>query len=117
MAQEHALGPVLQIPEGEGRNFVVEGRRIAVFRVRSGGVFATQPNCPHAGGPLADGLLGVGADGPNVVCPLHDLSFDLGSGDGSQAGCRIAVYPARVGPDGTIRITLEPAMAEADAGE
>jgi hypothetical protein len=30
------LGPVAAIPEGEGRTFVVDGRRLAVFRGRDG---------------------------------------------------------------------------------
>ena len=41
------LGPVEQIPLGEGRVFEVDGRSIAVFRTRQGEVFATQAACPH----------------------------------------------------------------------
>jgi nitrite reductase (NADH) small subunit len=49
---EVTLGPVDLIPAGEGRNFDVAGQRIAVFRSRSGHVFAVQAACPHKGGPL-----------------------------------------------------------------
>ena len=43
-AHGHALraGPVDQIPPGQGRNFQVGERRVAVFRGRDGCVFATQ---------------------------------------------------------------------------
>jgi nitrite reductase (NADH) small subunit len=36
------LGPAAQIPIGEGRAFVVDGRRIAVFRARDGRLFAAE---------------------------------------------------------------------------
>ncbi len=88
---EHRLGPVGQIPPGEGRNFVVAGIEIAVFHTREGHVFATQAHCPHKSGPLADGL----TDGATVVCPLHDRIFSLSSGEGIGNSCSIAVYPAR----------------------
>jgi nitrite reductase (NADH) small subunit len=82
------LGPIDQIPPGEGRNFDVAGRRVAVFRTRDGRVFATQAECPHRGGPLADGLLGAGT----IVCPLHEWRFDLASGESANGVCPIAVY-------------------------
>ncbi len=76
---EHHLGPVGQVPLGEGRIFDVDGWAVAVFRPRAGGVLAVDPVCPHRGGPLADGLVG----GTLVVCPLHGWTFDLAS------GCRV----------------------------
>ncbi len=47
----HLLGPLDRIPLGEARVFRVEGRDVAVFRCRSGEVFATSAECPHRGGP------------------------------------------------------------------
>jgi len=70
------LGPVDQIPPGEGRTFAVDGAQIAVFRLRDGSLRALDAVCPHRGGPLADGL----ADDTVVVCPLHNHTFDLRSG-------------------------------------
>ena len=58
IATQYALGPLDNIPLGEARVFRVDGRDIAVFRCRSGEVFATSAECPHRGGPLADGLVG-----------------------------------------------------------
>ena len=40
------LGPLAQIPVGEGRVFDIGGLRIAVFHTRSGAVYATQASCP-----------------------------------------------------------------------
>src|SRR5690606_514399 len=77
------LGPLGSIPPGEGRNFQLEETRIAVFRTRAGGLFATQAECPHRGAPLADGLVGGG----RVVCPFHSYAFDLATGDPVMNGC------------------------------
>ena len=102
---EHDIGKLSQIPPGEGRNFEVGDLRIAVFHTRDGEVFATQADCPHKGGPLADGL----TDGNSVVCPLHDRTYDFHTGAGPD--CSIQVYPARVGEGETIFVVTEPAMA------
>ncbi len=98
---EVAIGPLSQIPPGEGRNFEIGSLRIAVFHTRAGKVFATQWDCPHKGGPLADGL----TDDATVVCPLHDRVFDFATGTGPD--CNIRVYPTRALPDGTILVTTE----------
>lgn len=89
MATVIPLGPIDQIPVGEGRNFAVNSEVIAVFRTRAGEIYATQAYCPHRSGPLADGLLGTST----IVCPLHDRAFDLKSGDGPAPEClRIKTY-------------------------
>jgi nitrite reductase (NADH) small subunit len=106
MAEEHAIGQLSQIPAGEGRTFVVDGKRVAVFHTRDGEVFATQSDCPHRGGPLANGL----TDEVSVVCPLHDRSYSLRTGAGIGNECNIAVYPVRIISDGTILIVPYPVM-------
>jgi nitrite reductase (NADH) small subunit len=73
---EVCIGQLSQIPRGQGRQFEIGGRLIAVFHLRNGGVHATQAACPHRGGPLADGLL----TGQCVTCPLHGRKFDLQTG-------------------------------------
>ena len=70
------VGPVDGIPLGEGRAFVVGRRTVAVFRPRTGGLFAIDGHCPHRGGPLAEGIVG----GETVVCPLHAWKIDLRTG-------------------------------------
>jgi len=103
MTRLHTLGPVSAIPEGEGRTYDLGDRRVAVFRTRQGALFATQAECPHRKGPLADGLVGHDA----VVCPLHDWTFDLHSGAPRQGECGVTVYPVRLASDGTLVLTVE----------
>jgi nitrite reductase (NADH) small subunit len=98
----HTIGKIAEIPEGEGRNFEIAGRRVAVFRLRDGRVFATQAQCPHRKGPLSDGLLG----GDTLVCPLHEWRFSLVTGETENGTCSIEVYELRLEPDGTIVIAL-----------
>lgn len=85
----HPLCKASDIPLGEGRAFVVDGLRIAVFHTKQGAVFATAADCPHRKGPLADGLVGNSV----VVCPLHEKTFDLRTGLASDGTCQVAVYP------------------------
>ena len=81
--QLHNLGSLDRIPPGEGRAYRVNGVEIAVFRMRRGEVYAVQASCPHAGGPLADGLIG----GRRVICPLHGHAFDLETGASLRDSC------------------------------
>ena len=70
------LGPVDDIPLGEGRAYAIDGEMVAVFRLRDGSLRAVSAVCPHRGGPLADGQI----DRAVVVCPLHQHVFDLATG-------------------------------------
>ena len=70
------LGPVDQIPYGEGRAFDVAGEQVAVFRLRDGSLRALSAVCPHRGGPIADGQI----DNHIVLCPLHLNAFELDTG-------------------------------------
>lgn len=96
------LGPLHQIPPGEGRTFEVAGERVAVFHTRAGDVFATQANCPHQNGPLADGLVG----GRAVICPLHAWKFDLSTGEPLGGSCKLTTYPVHLSPDGQIVLII-----------
>ncbi len=102
MAIDHAIGPVSQIPPGEGRTFYVAGLRVAIFHTRSGQVHATQAECPHRGGPLADGL----TDDTTVMCPLHDRAYAFATGEGIGTACTISLYPVRLSSDGEIVISV-----------
>ena len=97
---EITIAPLTAIPEGEGRNFVVGDDPVAVFRTRAGEVFAVQGQCPHRGGPLADGLTGGGT----LICPLHGWKFDLATGAGPDPACALRTFAARV--DERSRIVL-----------
>ena len=86
---EIKLGPAANIPAGQGRVYEVEGERIAVFRTRGGDVYAVQAECPHRGGPLADGLLG----GTTLICPLHSWKFDIKTGAALFGDCGLKAFP------------------------
>lgn len=103
MTRSVSIGTVDQIPLGEGRNFAVGVEQIAVFRTHSDEVFATQAACPHRKGPLADGLLG----GTIVVCPLHDRSFDLQTGEEIGVECsKLKIFKVSVADNRQMLITL-----------
>lgn len=102
-ASEFDIGPKSQIPLGEGRNFDVGGTVIAVFRTHSDMVYATQPDCPHKQGPLADGLVG----GTTVICPLHERAFNLETGEESGTECRLTIYPVNTTPEGSIVVLVK----------
>ncbi|MFI5365894.1 MAG: nitrite reductase small subunit NirD [Candidatus Binatia bacterium] len=86
------IGPIDAIAPGQGRAFIVAGRTIAVFRQRDGRVFAIDNQCPHRGGPLAEGIVGNGT----VICPLHSWKIDLSSGRClSEAAC-VQTHEVRV---------------------
>jgi nitrite reductase/ring-hydroxylating ferredoxin subunit len=85
------LGPITDIPLGEGRTFAVDGDMIAVFRLRDGSLRAVSAVCPHKGGPLADGQI----DNSIVVCPLHLFAWDLATGCSQSGQAPINVYPVR----------------------
>src|SRR4051794_18749507 len=63
------------VPLGEGRTVRAGDRRIALFRTAIGW-YAIDHACPHAGGPLADGI----AADCSVICPLHERRFALDTG-------------------------------------
>ncbi len=69
------IGAADDVPLLEGRSVAAGGRRVAVFRLPDGWA-ATDAACPHAGGPLGDGIVGDHC----VTCPLHNRRFDLGTG-------------------------------------
>jgi nitrite reductase (NADH) small subunit len=71
------IGRADDVPLLEGRAVTVGERRIAVFRTPQG-FHAIGATCPHAGGPLADGLVADNC----VTCPLHNRRYDLRTGDG-----------------------------------
>ena len=77
-------------PVGEARVVTVDdGRRFAVFPL-DGGFRVTDADCPHNGGPLAEGRV----DGSTLVCPWHWYRFDLDSGTcATSSRFRLAVHP------------------------
>lgn len=78
---------------GIGRTFEIAGLRVVLFRTREGMIYATEAACPHAGAPLADGILA----GACVVCPFHARRFDLATGRCDDVGTdALRTYPVSV---------------------
>ena len=100
-ARTYNLGPVDQIPVGEGRAFGVDGTQVAVFRLRDGSVRAVSAVCPHKGGPIADGTI----DRQVVMCPLHQHAFDLATGCSTTGMDPLQSYRVRL--DGQQNLVLE----------
>jgi nitrite reductase/ring-hydroxylating ferredoxin subunit len=64
------------VPDGGSMLVYARGEQIALFN--AGGTFYAIGNrCPHANGPLVDGVL----DAATVSCPVHESRFDLETGE------------------------------------
>jgi nitrite reductase (NADH) small subunit len=96
-----SLGPLEQVPVGEGRAFAVGGTQIAVFRPRNAAPRALPAVCPHAGGPLADGQI----DDVVLVCPLHLNVWELATGCARSGQPDLPVHPLEV-VDGELFVDL-----------
>ena len=83
------VGRAADVPLFEGRSVSLAGHRVAIFRLADGFV-ALDAACPHAGGPLSDGIVADRC----VTCPLHGWRFDLRTGApaGGGAGAGVAVH-------------------------
>ncbi|HEY6210794.1 MAG TPA: Rieske 2Fe-2S domain-containing protein [Vicinamibacterales bacterium] len=64
-----------EVPAGQGRQFTVHDRWVALFNV-DGMFHAIDSVCLHRGGPLADGPLENGV----VTCPWHGWQYDVATG-------------------------------------
>lgn len=75
MAEFHTVARVGEIPEGQGRAFVVDGQIVAVFN-DSGRYYAIEDTCPHMGASLSQGQLYEGT----VICGWHAWRFSIKDG-------------------------------------
>ena len=84
-----------ELTVGQGREFLVHGRVVALFRTTDR-LFAVDGMCAHQGGPLAQGQL----DGNCLTCPWHGWQYDIGSGINLLTGKRmIDCFPIEVRED------------------
>ena len=95
------VASVDQIGLGQGRCFLVGTRKIALFRLRNGQVYALDAVCPHRGGPLAEGVAGC----ETVVCPFHGYKFSLIDGHGLDNDFTVGSYQAEI-RDGMVHVRL-----------
>jgi len=97
----YRLGPIDEIPPGEGRAYALDREQVAVFRLRDGSLRAVSAVCPHQGGPIADGQI----DDRVVLCPLHLNAFDLATGECLTAAFALRIFPVTV-DDGVLVVTV-----------
>src|SRR3990172_7359479 len=89
------VAKVSEIPPGQARVVVVQGRPVAVFNV-AGSFYAISNVCLHRGGPVGEGDL----DGPVVTCSLHGREDVLRTGSNTiNPGARLPTFPVRVEGD------------------
>ncbi|MBI3606199.1 MAG: nitrite reductase (NAD(P)H) small subunit [Nitrospirae bacterium] len=80
-------GKCQDIPLGEGRKYLIHGEEIGVFNLGIE-IVAISNRCPHAGGPLSDGIV----TGHEVICPLHGRKVNLKSGCVANEKEKVKVY-------------------------
>jgi len=101
------------IPPREGRAVLVGDQELALFNLGDR-FLATDPHCPHEGGPLCDGIV----TGASVVCPLHAWKVDLESGEVTRPthgkGHCVGTYATKVA-DGVVSVLLPAARAQVEA--
>jgi nitrite reductase (NADH) small subunit len=101
MAVRHAVCQLDELSEGRGKEFVVGDRVLAVYLL-DGQVQVIDGICPHAGGPLAQGMVRNGV----VTCPWHGWQYDVCTGQ-HRINPRIAVETFAVTvEDGTVFVDL-----------
>ncbi len=87
------------------RQVPVEGRDpIALYRLQ-GAYYATDDVCSHGQAFLTEGEI----EGCEVVCPFHEGTFDIRTGEAVGAPCFLPIrsYPVTVGPDGVVYVEVE----------
>ena len=90
------------IPEKEGRRVQYGDKAVALFNLGEE-YRAIENQCPHKGGPLADGIVA----GKNVFCPLHNWKISLENGCALSGGQgQVKTYPVKV-INGSICVAFE----------
>ena len=79
---------------GEAREFSAGARTLCIANI-AGVIRALDNECPHRGGPLAEGMIEDG----RLICPWHAWSFDPATGTTDSSQERVAVYPVSVEGD------------------
>ena len=79
--------------EGQAKEFAAPGGRALCVANVGGEITAMDNECPHNGGPLAEGWIEEG----KVICPWHTWAFDRHTGVADHSpGTRVPVYEVKV---------------------
>lgn len=95
MAEFQTVCRLSELKDGEGKNVIVGGKILAVFRTGDE-LHAIDDACPHMGFSLAGGAVEDGI----ITCPLHAWRFRLSDGTWlSSPRVKVACYAVRVQGD------------------
>jgi apoptosis-inducing factor 3 len=72
---QHDVATLTDLPDGATRSVEVDGEKILLIRDGQT-VHAIGATCPHAGGPLEQGI----RNGDRIVCPWHKATFCVRTG-------------------------------------
>jgi nitrite reductase (NADH) small subunit len=91
------VGPVSMVPLDSVTEVISGENSYAICNV-GGELHALEGICPHAGGPLGQGMLSNDTpDGPRLVCPWHCYEFDPVTGENlDNPFMRVAKIPVKV---------------------
>ncbi len=107
------VAKVGEIPAGEGKTIVVNGRLIALLR-DGDNYFALDDTCPHMGASLGAGYVTDGA----VYCPWHAWRFSICDGtwlDSLKSKVRCTAHEVRVqGEEIQIKLSSSSTQVETD---
>ena len=102
MAEFITVARLEELPAVGGKEVILSGTRICLFRQQSGEVSATDALCPHKGVPLAVGCVENGA----IICAMHGWEFDLKTGVCRNVpGHEVRTYVVRV-ENGEVKVAL-----------
>ena len=106
--------PLADLPPGGATRVHLGSQQVALFNVE-GRIYALNNRCPHARGPLCEGVVHRAEHGPTVTCPWHEARFDLATGRAVDGPVRASAraYAVRVGPDGLIYVAERMALEAA----
>ncbi|HTZ57145.1 MAG TPA: Rieske (2Fe-2S) protein [Acidobacteriaceae bacterium] len=76
---------------GQAREFSAGSRPLCIANV-DGVIRALDNECPHRGGPLAEGMIENG----RLICPWHAWSFDPATGTADVSQERVAVFSVSI---------------------
>ena len=74
----HKVCSAAEVPAGEVRRYVVDGREVCLANLGEEGFRAVGDVCSHAEALLHEGEIDV--DDETIECPRHGSTFDLNSG-------------------------------------
>ena len=98
---EHRVGSLKAAEAGEPQLTSIGDRDVALFMC-GGKVVATDGQCPHNEGPLAEGEV----EGTILTCPWHGWQFDLVTGECLEDDRLVlARYPVRIDGDDVLITT------------